>query len=467
MKAKIFCFLLFFFGVHSALSMQLGLGAPFPYILCGVASICALGIVLPQLLLSRLRNWLPLISYLILATLVTAIAAEPAYFARSARGVLQLYYSVATGVILYYLVLIIPRERMATICLVVLVVLSSASLLEFLGPLRGVSNSFRGIATPGWGYDGDERDLAMHGAIRSKVFSPEPSAVATSFFWLSMLFCWSSRLQARQLLIWLATAVILLWTVRSPTLIVAMACSFCTICVLQIVGNRRMVFTRRTLASIGITAGVCLMIGLAARGIFAERFKSISDGEGSFTMRETGSFQFAGEFLTSHVMIGTGVVGDLEMLSNELTSFGRSLGLGQNKDTDNGQFAAGKDLTNNVAIHFVYFGGVCGVIAACLLIMSLYLANRWLWVVILLQIFAFAMSGGAYNSAPIWCIGFSLAAAARLRVASLERSLARIDRSLASPGGFGAVPTDLNAYPMVATSKHRRFAGLAVRVEGR
>src|SRR5579863_9344453 len=233
------CFCLYVVGVLTAFGISIGGGAPFPYMLCGVAGLLAALCILPYLLCLRLKDCWPIVAYLALATVCTGIAAEQDYLVRSARGILQLYYSVALAAGLYFIVLSIPREKMVSICLIVCVIMALASVLEFFGPLRNLSDSFRQLASPNWGYDNDARDLAMHGAVRSKVFSPEPSVAATCFFWISMMFLWSMTVNPRHLVLWLMAAVVMLWTVRSPTLVVAFAFACITTYTFQLVGAGR------------------------------------------------------------------------------------------------------------------------------------------------------------------------------------------------------------------------------------
>jgi hypothetical protein len=423
MNLNIACFLLHILGVITVFTIPLG-GAPVPYLVCGIASALAMPLLWPRLIQLRLKDCWPMVLYLMFATAVTAFAAESPYVVRSIRGVIQLYYSVGVATCLYLLIFSIRREKMATFCLVFLMIMAVASLLEFLGPLRSVSDTFRQIASPNWGYSNDERDIAMHGAIRTKVFTPEPSGAAGAFFWVSMLFFWSANLNYRRLLMWLVAAAILLWTVRSPTFIPAILCSLVTILVLECIDRGGKLLSSRNMMFTGGLMGISVLILIAAYPIFEERFKSISSGEGSFTMRESGALQFAGEYVEKHPFVGTGVVGDLEMLSGELSEFFISLGLVRDikfsNVTEDSQFSVSKSLTNNVAVHFVYFGGLCGLIAAALLLRATFIGRRGLWMLVLLQIFIFAMAGGGYNSAPIWCIGFSLVAVARLRFIALR-----------------------------------------------
>jgi hypothetical protein len=426
MNLTIFCFCLFFVGIHTVYGLPLGGETAFPFILCGIASALALPSILPQLLRLRLKTCWPMIAYLALATLITAVAAEPGFFVRSIRGILGLYYSVAVASCLFFMVSLIPRQKMATVCLIICVIMALASLLEFLGPLRNTSDTFRALVSPNWGYDADERDLAMHGAVRSKVFTPEPSLAATSFFWISMLYLCSMTINYRQLLLWFVAAITMLWTVRSPTLIAAMACSFISFFIFHSLGAGKRLFTRRNLTILLVCLAIVASVAIAAHGIFEARIASISSGEeGSFIMRETGALQFAAEYVTKHPILGTGVVGDLEMLSNDIVSFLTSLSVVIDMGTISGITEARKAITNVIALHFIYYGGVGGLVELAFLFASLYLRNRCLFALLLFQVVVFSMSGGGYNGPPIWCISSSLLAAAKLKEVSLRESEVR------------------------------------------
>jgi hypothetical protein len=424
--ARLAIFCLYVFGLHTQAYLAYGGTAPFPFIIFGLASLLAAPLVFPKLAQFQLNRSWPMLAYLMFAVLVTAAAAQPAFYMRSFRGILQLFYSVGGATCLYFLILSIPRHRMSSVCLMILVLMAVASLLEFLGPLRDVSDSFRMLVARNLAYSGDERDVLMHGAIRCKVFSPEPSTASTSFFWISMLYFWSATLTLKKLGGWFVTAVIMTWTVRSPGMVAALACAFVTICVFQITGSGLKISRGRSVALLGGLAGVGVVLSILGYSLFSERVKNIMEGDVSFTERITGALQFAFEYDTKHPIIGTGVVGDLEMLTDQITTFFNSIGMGQGSGMDtstaSGVMLAQRGIANNVAVHFIYFGGLGGIIAAALLLRALFLSNRWLWALLPLHIFVAAMATGGYNSALIWSVGFSLAAAARLKSAALRSS---------------------------------------------
>jgi len=414
-------FCLYFLGVHTAFYISLGDRLPLPYLVCGIAGVLALPSILSELRGVRLKDSWPMIVYVVMATVVTAIAAEPDYIMRSAKGISQLYYSLATAICLYFVVLTIPRQKMSRLCLVLLCVMAVAALLESIPPLREYFDLVGRWLSPDWIYSSDARDELMHGAIRAKVFSPEPSTAATSFFWLSMLFFWSWRPTVKQAILWIITAMIMLATVRSPGLIVAIAFSFLSIYGFRLIGQKNRFSLGTNIALLVLLILVGVGISASVFSIFEERFYSIMAGEGSFSMRITGALQFATDYAIHHPWFGTGVVGDLEMLSQEIAGFYRSIGMGGVVDTRTsaGWVTANKGLSNNIALHFVYFGGFGGLVAGALLLRAAWLRNRWLSTILFLQILAFSMSLGGYNSAPIWCIGASLVAAARLKDKSM------------------------------------------------
>jgi len=420
--ASITVFCLYFAGLHTALNLSLGAGVPIPYLLCGIACVLSLYIGAAQMRGISLKESWPLVTYVILAVMVTAVAAESDYVTRSAKGILQLFYSLTVAICLYFLVLSIPRDRMTSLCLILLTIMAVASVLESVPLLREYFDSVGEWLSPDWFSSNDLRDELIHGATRAKILSPEPSVAATSFFWVSMLFSWCWRPNLKQGLWWGATAMILLFTVRSPIVIIGIALSVIAIYWFRMANQKARSSLGTNIALLVLLVLVAIGVSFVAYNIFEARLESILSGEGSFSMRVSGALQFAADYAIRHPWFGTGVVGDLEMLSEEIVGFYRSIGMGSGFDisTYGGWVTARKGLSNDIALHFVYFGGIGGLVAGGLLLRVLKLSNRWLWTMLVFQIFTFSMASGGYNSAPIWCIGASLLAAAKLKEVSLE-----------------------------------------------
>ena len=74
-------------------------------------------------------------------------------------------------------------------------------------------------------------------------------------------------------------------------------------------------------------------------------------------------------------------------------------------------------ISNSVGLHFIYFGGVCGLLAFGFLIMLCRLRRFSLWLLLLVQLGILWCMQGGYNTAMLWCTSAAIVAAAKRRVA--------------------------------------------------
>jgi len=426
-------FILFVAGVHTALPLYWWTEFPVPYIACGVAMILTVPRIVPEMRRIKWRESWAVPAYLIVAVVITLVAAQRQYLVYSLRGVGQLVYSVAIAVSLYWLVVKIPRARLASVCLVLLLFLTAAAALEALGPLKNIVDTAVGWLSPDWNYSLDERDIMMTGAVRSKAFAPEPSIAAGNILWLSMLFLWSARLGAFQTTLWMMLMAVGIWAIRSPLFLLTLVCGF-----VLLAARRWADPTWRKLSSwrmVPVLLAILLNVAVLASAfsIFYERAISIGEGEGSFIMRITGPFYYSVQFLRTHPVMGVGVVGDLRSLTGEIAKAYDAQGLYMRAED-----SIEKSVSNRFALHLIYFGGLGSVVTLALLMKASRLGHRFFWWVMFMQMACFMMIGGGYNSAPMWCQFASLLAVVRLKLAADREEIARAMRPRAAPRTGGA-----------------------------
>ena len=413
-------FILFFTGVHTAVSLYWWTAFPVPYIACGAAMLLSVPRILPALRRITWRQSWAVPAYLIVAVVITLLTAQRQYLVYSIRGVGQLVYSVATAVSLYWLVLKIPRARLARVCLALLVLLTAVAVLEALGPLKGLVDTVVSWLSPNWNYSSEERDIILMGAIRSKAFAPEPSIAAVSIFWLSMMFLWSTRLGTFQMTAWMVLMAADIWAIRSPVFLLTLVCGFVLLAVRRMADPtwQKLSSWRMVPVLLAVLLNVTVLAG--AFSIFYQRAISIETGEGSYIMRISGPFVFTGKFLATHPIAGVGVVGDLRNLTEEIAKAYDSLGLRLDPTE-----SIEKAVSNRLALHFIYFGGVGSVITIALLLKASRLGHRLFWFVLLMQIVCFTLTGGGYNSAPMWAEFAALLAVARIKLAADREEIRR------------------------------------------
>lgn len=100
------------------------------------------------------------------------------------------------------------------------------TFLEYIEVTKEISDFFREIAYTGQGYlayDGDDRDLALGGAIRPKVFTAEPSLVAIGFLVAGVCAVYSNKRYAIALEV-LALSVLEYLLLNSPIVLAIVVC---------------------------------------------------------------------------------------------------------------------------------------------------------------------------------------------------------------------------------------------------
>lgn len=407
-------FVLFVIGLHTTFVMALPSGKYFPYILCLLAVLFSL----PAVFRTRFtreegKKGLQLFVFYILVAVITWFSTADIYWLRGVRGLAQLAYSLGLAMGLYHLVSNIDRVRLSRLCLTILAFMAVAGALEALGPLRSLSDAFRSWSNPSWFYDSDYRDLSEMGAIRAKIFCPEPSMVGITAYWLTMIIVWGGAMRVFGMVVLFISLLLLTWSVRSPFLGITVVMAFISAFMLKLFDRGAL---RTKLMGWPKILGACalaILAGMALWPLFSERYQSLIEGDGSFNMRFRGPFIFSTNFVMNNPLVGVGMIGDLEILVSDIRTLYMDLGMQWIAEVDDTFLAKG--LSNAVALHFVYFGGVSGFGLLALLVVITRLRNLGYWIVLLLQLGVFWQLQGGYNSAPIWCISAALLAAAQMR----------------------------------------------------
>lgn len=411
---KIVVFVLYVFGLHTNYTYFYDPATPVPFTVCALAWLLSVPVLAMQVLSIKWKqNW-PMVIFVLLAIAVTFFTAQQEYYLKSFKGVLQLIYSMVVAAGLYYLVLSMPRATLARVSFVLLLFVAAFSVLERIAAVGAISDKFRTLldtgGVAGSVYDSDLRDMAM-GGIRSKVFSLEPSHAAITFFWLSMVFIWSSRGRAPTIAVWLCACAASIWSIRSPILLVAVLCGVPAFGLVRRSRKASALPLELKALHLVVTLTLTGILLYVTWDLFSERAEEVAQVEGSFMMRVSGPGLFLTEFIPKFPFVGVGVVGDLDMLSDDLLGMYRAMGLSWM-----GAEYVGKTISNCLGLHFVYFGGLGGLAMLWLLLKASWIEERLLWLMVMVQVAAVWMSMGGYNSARVWCVSFALLAAARSKL---------------------------------------------------
>lgn len=173
------------------------------------------------------KKWLYRMIAGLLAILAVVILGGPdveAHWLNNSLGALQLTLSLLASLGLASELMRWKPQALRKLALWATVALLALGALEVLGPLRDTSDSFRRAvygASELFVYDSDERDERLHGGIRPKIFTQEPSHPAK--FLAVMLAVWFI-LARNRMSKWVGLAImsaLAYVTTRSPSLVIA------------------------------------------------------------------------------------------------------------------------------------------------------------------------------------------------------------------------------------------------------
>ena len=410
---------LYVVGIETTYTYFINPELPIPFTVCALAACLATRSIYDVLKHWNNERWW-LVCYVAIALVITAATARGEYYGKSIRGASQLIYSLWLALGFYCALSKLPRATISRMALGILWFIAIFAVLEKNPEVSAISDRFRALmdtgGTMGGVYDSDLRDIATHGTIRAKVFALEPSHAAITFFYVSMVFIWAARAGLVANLAWLGACAFALWGIRSPILVPCAFVGLITIVVIR--RQQRTAILKEVQLANGLMAiGVFFAMAFVSWDLFAERANEIVEGEGSFMQRVSGPWIFLREYLPKHPLVGTGVVGDLDLLSDQLLGLYRSLGASWM-----GPEFVGKTISNCLGLHFIYFGALGGLVTLGLLLKATWLNNRAFWCVLCVQLLCVWMSMGGYNSARVWCASAAiLCMARRLAITSARR----------------------------------------------
>lgn len=411
------------FGIHSTASIDIGQNITIPFALSFLVASFSYIFILKKL---NATHSSPILVFLFLVFFVNIISYSSLYSSLYFLGPLQLLYSFIIAISAYILLFSIRLNLLQKWLFVMTTVITFLSVLE-LNPF--VASSFNGItefltsnADLGTAFSASEaRDLALHGAVRSKVFATEPSHTALTLTAIGFGFFWT-RPRWQLVVGWMVLILICIWTIRSPILVVTL-----------LLGPALSLMVRETKGRVAqlLIGGIFLfafafVVSDYVLVMFGSRIDTGGMSDGSFDMRFTVPLQFTNDFLPGHIVYGVGIVGDFDMLTYEILAAYHERGM-RYIDYSN----ASNSLSNNLAQHFISFGLIFGVITLISLAFVARMRSGRIWLMVCVECLTIWMFLGGYVAARVWVLCALILAVARR--AQLEQAdnmnAARIERS--------------------------------------
>ena len=142
------------------------------------------------------------------------------FFFERFKGIIQLIYSSSIALLFFINIRRWDVKSVSRLFLGFFIFILIGTALEVYTPFKHLSDEFRHMVFR-WGlYEADMRDLYTYGKVRPKLFTSEPSSVA-SFYVLSLFVWFSLSENNRRYLLYLFFITLGLFLIRSPIIILS------------------------------------------------------------------------------------------------------------------------------------------------------------------------------------------------------------------------------------------------------
>lgn len=313
------------------------------------------------------------------------------YWLAKTVGVIQMMVSMIGGILLFRLTISLRVRLVDRILLIMWVVLLLGAVLEVLGPLRDVSDSFRAWVYNVGGYrvyDNDLRDIALTGNLRPKCFASEPSLLGIGFAvfingWLLL------RPTNKRFWIVIPSSVMAAVVIGSPVVLVSILMSI--VSYINSAWHYRQRWIKKLLY---VSGGILLLVSTIlfqgdalAKRFGAERFGESAGVNTSENIRLFLPYQAAITVLGSSPLFGAGISGkeaaheivDFPFIVEPVHLFG-----------------------NNVAALFMYLGIVGGLSLTYVLRRYMYATGIRRFGLFLFFAFSLGQTMGGFESPRFW-----------------------------------------------------------------
>lgn len=311
----------------------------------------ACAVTLSLLNVRRLRKsvvkWLGL--FIAISLLSVIFSVYSGYMVEKLRSFIYLLASSFAAYAIYLELRSWPRHDVANLCSASISILLIGCLLEmFVDPVRSVSDGFRLWNNPR-SYSAEFRDISLHGGVRPKFFSREPSDVAKVISIFAVLWLGAARTRKKEIKFLLLMICVLLIN-RSAT-----AFFLVPIFLVYFVFRNR-VASEKSFVFLVVLVGVLIGLMLSVDYWAVGRIKNILEfTDQSFFIRLVGPFQLVPDLLSRSPLLGLGVGGTDAYVDSIILPFYADHGVAVDRFIVSGNAGA---LLNNALVDFVLFYGV-------------------------------------------------------------------------------------------------------------
>lgn len=253
-KTALLCFM--FLNIYLEVPFDLGNGKvlpAYPYIL----SIPFVFIVNKKNILNDDLRFVIKIFIILVLSVIFSVGYE--YWQNKISGILQTIVSLVASLLFFRLIISVNCRKIEKILFIWLIIIMVGVVLEFIGPLKLLSDSFRqwAYSSGGYGlYENDFRDLAMLGHIRPKFLASEPSVLAIGF--MVSLNCWLLlRPIFNRYISVIIAEIISIFIIGSPIMLLSI---FLTIILFMTIQNKKKQYIASSVTIAGSIIGSILVL---------------------------------------------------------------------------------------------------------------------------------------------------------------------------------------------------------------
>ena len=359
---------LFLVGIYTNVTPVIG-GIPVPVLLSVVTGLLLLAVHITEIDLKTLA----LLGLLYLVGLASTIFSPgvATFLGEKLKSEILLILSSLCGLGFYLELRTWSARSLGGLFAGAVAIILAGLVLEILGPLKPVSDAFRVRVMPEvFLYTSDARDIALHGSIRPKLFTSEPSHVAK--FLNVVVVAWmlasgKGRSLAFGFLALFAAALL----TRSPTILIGMIAAQVVVIswtLRKLVARPGLNASSIAMGFLAVMASALVFFILAALGaaLFSTRMEAVlSGGDASALVRLLTPVVIASEVLYAHPLFGMGIGGKEPLVPILLQAYSEHIStrwlLTQPLEA---QLSA---LSGNFFLHWIYLGILGGVSSAVIL----------------------------------------------------------------------------------------------------
>lgn len=298
--------IIFLFGIHSRFTLYLSSSLYIPYFFSGLSGILLL---IKNLKKIRPVHIKPIVYLLFIAAISIIISPEPTVFLiERFKAFIYLAYSLTIAYAIYLELSQWNLRHIICLFFCAMTTIFLGCALENYTSIKNISDHFRTIAYPFY-YTSEIRDMVLHGGIRPKLFTAEPSHLASSYILVSITWLIISENRFK-FFIYLVLFSIIVFLIRSPIMFIGLFSAFIIYLHSNIIKKNKFLDPSKPLKSISILLIIIVIFYSTLATALYGRLEMVVKGQDeSILLRLVTPIFIAYETIVQYPFFGAGIGG--------------------------------------------------------------------------------------------------------------------------------------------------------------